>query len=268
MKNKVIFLTAFMVSFLFLKCEQEPIESPKNDIIESTFPNEINEWGKSFAANLNCATIEAKQNQQLKNVNISSHVSVNYEKIDEFNSSVSKFSKKQLEILGKIAKAKNKSKSYIAFSKRLAKINNEIHKNVPKNEQDRLFYITSALYYGLKEINNLVRDGVLPGNPEGEGLTLSSLVRLKCANTEEDPEESSWWNDPESLAGVWALAVAEPTPVGEAVALVLTGIVGSYYVITRADCIAAYVDCVLYSSNNNCSDCLHYCIVQGNWNCN
>ena len=202
MNNKVILLTVFLVSFLFLKCEQELIKLPDNEITELTFPNEINEWGKSFAASLNCATVEAMQNKQLKNANISSLGSVNYEKFDEFNSSVSKFSKKQLKILGKIAKAKNKSKSYIAFSRKLAKINNEIYDNVPEDEQDKLLYITSALYYGLKEINNLVRDGVLPGNPEGEGITLSSLVRLKSANAEEDPDENSWWNDPESLVGV------------------------------------------------------------------
>lgn len=258
-----------MVSFLFLKCQQEQIDPPpKNDVIELKFPNEIKEWGELFAANLSCATVEAKQNQLLKSVNTLSLESANYANFDEFNKNLSKFSKKQLEIFGKIVKAKNKSKSYIAFSKKLAKINDEIYETVPVNEQDRLLYITSTLYFGLKEINKLVKDGVLPGNSEGAEVTLSSLVRLKSATTEEDPDEESWWNDPESLATVWALAIAEPTPIGEGVALVLTGIVGSYYVITRADCISAYVDCVLYSSNNNCSDCLHYCIVQGDWNCN
>ncbi len=96
MKNKVILLTVFLVSLLFLKCEQELFEPPKNEIIELTFPNEINEWGKSFAASLNCAAVKAMQNKQLKNANILSRGNVNHEKFDEFNSSVSKFSKKQL----------------------------------------------------------------------------------------------------------------------------------------------------------------------------
>ena len=118
------------------------------------------------------------------------------------------------------------------------------------------------------EINNLVREGVLPGNAEGSGVTLSSLSRLKSASNEGDPNSPSWWSNPSSLATVWAIAIAEPTPVGEAVATVLTGIVGSYLVITRAECISKYVNCKLYSSNTNCSDCLHFCVVQGYWNCN
>jgi len=65
------------------------------------------------------------------------------------------------------------------------------------------------------------------------------------------------------FATIWALANMEPTPIEEAVAVVLTGIVGSYLVLTKAECIEEYVYCKLYTSNNNCGDCLHFCVVQG-----
>jgi hypothetical protein len=268
MKNKFLLLTAIMVSVLFFQCQKNWIETKKVEITEPNFPVEINGWGESFASNLNCAIVEANQNQLLKSANISSFERIANEKFEKFNSGLSKFSQKQLEILGEIAEARNKSKSYIAFSNRLSQINEEIYKTVPIEEQEKLFYITSALYHGLKEINKLVKDGILPGKAEGDDVTLSSIVRLKSANTESDPGSSSWWNDPNSLATVWAIAIAEPTPVGEAVATVLTGIVGSYLVITRADCISEYVYCKTFTSKTNCGDCLHYCIVQGNWNCN
>lgn len=268
MKNKFILLTVIMVSFLFNQCQKDWIETPKEEIKEAYFPQEIQVWGETFASNMNCATIEAKQKKMLKSADVFLQENTSAIKIQHFNESLSSFSKKQLEILELIAEAKSKSDSYIAFSNRLVQINEEIYKTIPKAEQEKLLYITSALYYGLKEINNLVRDGIIPGNHEGGDVSLSTMVRLKSAAVEDDPDEGSWWNDPSSLAGIWAIAIAEPTPIGEAVALVATGIIGSYYVLTRADCINEYVNCKLYTSNTNCSDCLHYCIVKGDWNCN
>lgn len=268
MKNKFVLLTVIMVSSLFYQCQKDWVETPKEEIKEAYFPHEIQDWGESFASNMNCATVEAKQKKMLKSADIFLQENTSVKKIDNFNASLLGFSKKQLQILELIAHAKSKSDSYIAFSNRLVQINDEIYKTIPKAEQEKLLYITSALYYGLKEINNLVRDGIIPGNHEGGDVSLASMVRLKSGGVEDDPDEDSWWDNPSSLAGIWAIAIAEPTPIGEAVALVATGIIGSYYVLTRADCINEYVDCKLYTSNNNCSDCLHYCIVKGDWNCN
>ena len=75
--------------------------------------------------------------------------------------------------------------------------------------------------------------------------------------------DTSWWNDPNAFATIWVIALAEPTPIGEGVALALTGIVGTYYVLTRLDCIEAYTDCKMYTSNFPCDNCFRFCIVQG-----
>lgn len=78
----------------------------------------------------------------------------------------------------------------------------------------------------------------------------------------------SWWSNQSWLGTVWAIAIAEPTPVGEAIAGVVTGAVAGYYAITRAECISKYYDCKTYDSpKKDCSTCLQYCITQGNWNC-
>ncbi len=71
---------------------------------------------------------------------------------------------------------------------------------------------------------------------------------------------------PAWLGTMWCVAVAEPTPIGEGVSTVVTGIVAGYYILTRSECIAEYVKCT--ERNNayeNCSMCLQYCIVQGHW---
>ncbi len=268
MKNKLAVLAVIVVSFLFFQCQQGWIETPKDEIIEPNFPVEIKQWGESFASNLNCATVEAKEKNILKSVSISPFENANCEKFDEFNASLSQFSNKQLRILESIAIARIESDSYITFSNRLAEINDEIYKTVPKSEQEKLLYVTSALYHGLKEINDLVSDGILLGNHEGGDVSLSSMLRLKSGNVESNPDNGSWWGNSGWLAAVWGIAIAEPTPAGEAVALIVTGAYGSYLILTRTECIKEYADCKDYTNKSNCDDCLHYCVVQGNWNCN
>ncbi len=289
MKNKLAVLAVIVISFLFFQCQQGWIETPKTEIIEPNFPIEIKQWGESFASNLNCATVEAKQKNILKRATISSLENANCGKFDEFNASLSQFSKKQLRILESIAVARIESDSYITFSNILADINDEIYKTIPKTEQEKLLYITSALYYGLKEINNLVSDGVLLKNHES--VNDSELTRLKSINTStlgppglefnyctelydyperipENCKNGPWWKNPDLLAAIWTIAIAEPTPAGETIALIVTGVYGSYLILTRAECIQEYYNCRKYTNKSNCDDCLHYCVVQGYWNCN
>ncbi len=278
-----------MVSFLFFQCHQDWNETPKEKIIEPNFPVDIKQWGESVASKLNCVITEAKQRNTLKSIHVISLENANSEIFDDFNTSLSEFSKNQLNILKLIAVARSESDSYIEFSNNLSEINDKIYKTVPKAEQEKLFYITSALYYGLKEINELVKRGFIYGNPEG--VTNNTVSELKSSNaltfappglefnycTEvydwpdripENCKTGSWWKNPDILATLWAVGLIEPTPVGEAVALIATGIVGSYLIITRAECVNKYVHCKMYSSRTDCDNCLHYCVVQGYWNCN
>lgn len=107
---------------------------------------------------------------------------------------------------------------------------------------------------------------VIMASGASSGISYSDWYYLQSySNSGSSNYEDTWWNDSGSaLAQVWTIALIEPTPIGETVATILTvGILG-YYAITRADCIDEYVRC---GGGWQCSDCLHYCIVQGNWNC-
>ena len=289
MKSKSIFLTTIMVSFLFLQCQRDYETTPKKNV-GPNFPVEIKEWGEAFASDLNCKILEVKQNQSLKGANIPLPGNSDIERYEKLICNILNLSKLQLKIIGELAKARINSKSYVAFSNKLVEITDKIYKTIPTSEQAALLYITSSLYFGLKEINELAKKGLISGKAEDvDGKLIPKLKSASspcpsglvwdycyewCAFPENidlaciEPNSGSWWNDPSSLAGVWAIAIAEPTPIGEAVALVLTGIIGSYLIITRADCIIAYVDCTTYTPNKDCSTCLHRCVTTGDWNCN
>lgn len=310
MKNKFAVLTVIMVSFLFFQCQKDWIEETKEEIIEPYFPQESKEWGQLFASNLNYATKQAKQQKikfndkeqiylstqmssidflqknRLKSAKVSfleqDLCEINHKATEHLKNNVFSLSEKQEEILELIANAKKESDSYIAFSNRLAEINDLILKIVPDKEQSRLFFVTSTLYYGLKEINNLVSEGIIPGTPEGESLTLSSLVRLKSTNIEDDTDGGSWWCNDDSgsmLASVWLIALAEPTPAGEIVATGATIIIGGIllyefigscidYIENNIDvdeCIQLYVICTDNTPYYPCDDCLHFCRSNGYW---
>ncbi len=207
---------------------------------------------------MNYAIIEAEQGRMSGKTNTFLEKNNSVEKISLFDTGLLSFSKEELKVLKMIANARSESNSYVAFSNKLIEINAQIHKTIPKTKQENLFYITAALYYGLKEINNFAKNKTVVRGYEDGNVSPTPKVRLKSGKI-EDNSGGSWWNDPSYLASVWAVAVVEPTPIGKAVAVVLTGIVGSYYVLTRADCIDEFVSCKLYSNNDNCADCLHYC---------
>ena len=65
----------------------------------------------------------------------------------------------QIEFIRRILKECDETTSYEDFGNRLANINKDIFKQVPEIEQERLLYITSALYYGIGEIQNLEKQG-------------------------------------------------------------------------------------------------------------
>ncbi len=74
------------------------------------------------------------------------------------------------------------------------------------------------------------------------------------------------------LSAVWAVALVEPTPVGEVVATVVTAAVVVKVVVDKVIdvkyCIDKYNDCIEYSKYpNKCYDCFRYCTGQGIWRC-
>ena len=271
MKNThflITFIALFIIGLGIYSCQKE---KDRNDFfVEQNYSENFIAVGESFAQKIRKIIVE--QQKLPKTISFNRKITKTLEKESDF---IHKFTEKQLKIFSKIALAKQESKSYIVFSNKLSEINKEIL-TLPKSEQNDLLYITSILYYGLKEINEMAKEGLIIGKPEGtgNGLTLARLKKgLIMANSENGNSESgnnedSWWSNQTWLGTVWAIAVAEPTPVGEAIAGVATVAVAGYYAITRAECISKYYDCRMYDSpEKDCSTCLQYCITQGDWNC-
>lgn len=150
-------------------------------------------------------------------------------------------------------------------------INQDISSCVPKIEQDRLFYITTLLYYGLREIHTLEQNGFMPTALSGE----FGILRIKT-KSESDGSVGGWCR--KFLSAVWIAAVGEPTPAGEVVASVATLIVGGVllyeYIVCKKDstnsdtyqmCQNKYEDCTDYTPKYDCGTCLSNCMVQGSW---
>ena len=217
---KIVIASLIIIGGLvFYSCQKTEEDT---SLIEQDYSKEIAVAGENFAKQLRKIITEKQFRRESLDFNRKISKSLEIK-----NSSIEKFSTKQLTILSKIALAKQESKSYITFSNELSEINKEI-------------------------------------------LNLPKTRGLRAANFEnpENGDNNSWWDNNSWLGAVWGVALIEPTPIGEAVAGAITGVVASYYVLTRAECIAKYVDCRNYDSYKKpCSDCLHYCIVQGNWNC-
>lgn len=125
--------------------------------------------------------------------------------------------------------------------------------------------MVAALYYGLKEIDNLIKSGVIIYR------AINPVSRLQSANIETGPSRGNWWSDQRFLASVWVVAIAEPTPVGEVVAITLSAIAASYLIVKMTErvtmCINRYVMCQEDTPWLDCYFCLRYCTAQGVWNC-
>jgi len=284
MKRITVLIFTILSLTLFYQCAQDSSINDFEEInTEFKYPDKISSWGKKFASNIEKGVIRSKNSDFLNKTSNIEKVFLDTLNIN--NSGLVKFSKEQLEILNLMAKARNESDTYSSFSIKLNEINNKIEKTIPKAEQEELFYITATLDYGLKKIFKLGRKGQINELLRGRkaigakfsqqgcppGLEFDVCQRV-CDFPQVIPlgcnvEEQSWWNDPNTFGTIWVIALAEPTPIGEVVATTLTIAIGSYYVLTRAECISKYVNCKRYTQNTNCGDCLHYCVVQGNWNC-
>lgn len=72
----------------------------------------------------------------------------------------------QQRALNAIQHARIHSKSALAFMDKLAAINQRVDQLVPEGERQLLHQMIAFNYYGIREINNLVRDGYLPGKAE------------------------------------------------------------------------------------------------------
>jgi len=183
----------------------------------------------------------------------------------------------QIEFVERIINEFGKSKTIKDLEQTVLTINKDIYASVPSIQQERIFNVAAVLYYGVKELDVLERQGLFTQKSIG-GII---IPRLKSGPDSEDGESIGGWCR-KFLASGWAIAVGEPTPAGEIVMAVATVVISGillYEVITckstsdtgtgggnpfQTYCQSRYLTCtsIIY---NGCSICLQFCLVQGYW---
>lgn len=185
----------------------------------------------------------------------------------------------QFDYINKIAYVCSISRSPEDLSKNICDLNYEIDRNIPVAQQPRLYNVTAVLYYGLCAIY----DAWYSGYSIHSHGTLDNEYRIL---TRSETGPSQIWNNCSYLATAWAIALGEPSIVGEIVALAFTAYVAGsmlYYFLgchgntsevnysivnyedMRDSCIERFQDC--YSPiPDGCSVCLQYCLLhEGEW---
>jgi hypothetical protein len=276
------------------------------EVGQTNFPAHIKEYGETFANeftqtvhNLNKMGVNYsdldKSEASTKKVfndwlNASpnkkkSDVSINQMQIDPitFAEKYRNLTNIQISFIERIIDEYSKSSSYDDLSGRLLKINEDIYAQVPAIQQDRLFHITSVLYYGMKEVQNIEKQGQMPFTP-----STKPVMRLKSGN--EDGGGGFWGTCRQISAYVWTLAVGEIYQIGatlEVVAEVTIAAAGLFLVTLCAvglsgdtdwnvRCAEKYASCMdgPYGNPNSggwgytmCARCLEYCRAQHSWDC-
>ena len=158
-------------------------------------------------------------------------------------------------------------------------------KQVPEIEQERLLYITSALYYGIGEIQNLEKQGQMLITPQ-------TKFRMRRVKTRSESGGDDFWGTCRSIySAVAPYVVGTLTEMGEIVVSVSEVMVGGVALIMsvlcvsdtdqfRAECAEKYRDCMdkkgPWSKEHSggwgytmcCARCLEFCRVQhGVWDC-
>lgn len=187
---------------------------------------------------------------------------------EEFIEGYRNLTSTQIKFINRIIDEGQKTASYSDLFNLLIDINKDIYAEVPKIEQERLLYTTAVLYYGLKEIQNLEKQGQML-------LTPSNKVSVPLLKTSSESGGSFGETCKKFLAVTWTIAIGEPTPAGEIVASVITVVVGGYILyevitctLNAADCIKKFDECVSSGMASwKCTDCLRYCQAQQKWDC-
>lgn len=191
----------------------------------------------------------------------------------------------QLRYIDRIIKECHQSTSNRDLLRRLVTLRDDIYKDVPEYERERLLYVVSVLFYGVQTVSEMESEGLMLKTPYNyHELQFARLkTRSEGGGTGMLPDGCQSF-----LATVWTIAVGEPTLFGEIVASVSTVIVAGvllYEVVTckdenlsTDDCVAKYTDCIAnnpeWAKENSggqgysmCSKCLEYCRSNQKWEC-
>ncbi|GHE36995.1 hypothetical protein GCM10017764_20260 [Sphingobacterium griseoflavum] len=186
----------------------------------------------------------------------------------------------QLRLIDKILDEYRISKSDEALFKKLKILNEEIYR-LPEIEQERLFNLSAALYYGLKEINSLKKEGLMAPT----GLFSSNNPRLKSFSKNGDGGSGGNTGECKQTESATAIAVGSEIVINGVKHVVKQ----SAYAAARAlwivtacllqtssgpDCEALAIRCVekRYKIVNGrpvkmeCAPCRSFCVSNGYWN--
>jgi len=181
----------------------------------------------------------------------------------------------QLSVIDMITSECAKSVTYDDFYDVICKINAKICESVPDIQQERLYNITSALYYGMREIQRLESNGYIIPTPNRE-------IKSAVAKSRSESGGSVGGTCRTVLATTWAIALGEPSPFGEIVASVITVAVAGVLMYEVLLCPAGSSNggsstddrwnyCQFKFSRcysprpDACGTCLQYCMQQGSW---
>lgn len=297
------------VTILFSQCSTSEYEKMRDNPHIPSFPKDVEEYGKAVAKEVRGFTIDAYKNANIgfmanrkelesainlsikklntNNISRSSSESSNYffspEHLNALIQVVKTLSKKQLDVLEAISKAKQESNSSEEFLDKLVEINKFVQDNVPEIEQRRLSMIISTLYYSLQEINQLTEEGYLPGE-YSQYDQVNILTRSGEAGEITEPTKGdigTWCK--QAIGTVWLVAIAEPTPFGELIAtgatiVLATGVILYQYRVvcysrplTPDECLKLYLKCMEKPGmfeGGPCYDRYVYCKAQGVWDDN
>lgn len=295
MKRK-LFNTILLVgtTLLFSQCDNSVFEEQlEYSILEENFPKEAEEFGLAVADELS-TTIknmhrmgidysDAKDTEDFKKrfyedywkaspnalrTTQESLISLKNQTSQNTVNRVKNLTEIQLKFISRIISESKESHSDADYCNRLLRINEDIYKEVPIAQQERLFYITSVLYYSLIEVQHL----------ESRGMMIPTSLNQRYSMLKTRSESGNGGGSCRTfLATAWAIAIGEPTPIGEIVYSVVLIYAGAQllYEVTvcsrQVNCEDEYFDCVMsgkYKDKPNmCNDCFRYCQGQNVWDC-
>jgi hypothetical protein len=306
------FIPVLFIATAFFACSENKDLSPDTDVNaivpETNLPVYMDEYGKLLASSFTQAIhnlrdmgvdySDAEDTEAFRSQFISDWQKANPATDEEsvtrdftpmdadlFADRISNFTEIQLEFLQRIYEESNSCSTYDELYTRLISTNSDIAKEVPVHEQERLFYVTTILYYCLGVIQQMEDQGLMintPINALGQNPKTRSGA-LVCTRI---------------LAPMWAFAVFEPTPAGEVVTIlaapvILGGMMLYQYIACKLDeevieanrthCIAKYAQCMdktnsPWNSPNSggwgktmCYLCMEKCLadltIGDNWRC-
>ena len=267
---------SFLFSILLFGCTSDSFIKD-TDMSDITVENEAIAFGKQMAENLRIVVTKMNKNgddfndlAKIKEAVISYHPQIATSKIvsiEELDMSIRRklpLTPIQQIYMEKINEAQAKSHTANEFMLHLKQIIKEIQTTVPEIQQRNLLKTTVALYYITKEIDSLLKEGLMPVK-----LDQPQLIRLKSGN-----ESDGYW------AALWAGICVVAGNIGSTMLEILetlasaagaTLIVVAGCLLLTADTEQGYAYCQKRFSTctstipNGCSICLQFCLVQGYW---